>query len=140
MKTELEIKAIFEDDSLDTDVAHWASVQAIAMEDFQICQSVKISGIDYEKSMAIVLDSDNEDDFFTVGIIQVLLARGEEVSFIVKKYVAQHILSVRAYRLDRNKGMCLVGFNQLKDYYPLSVYEVQGDFYVTLKHSILCSV
>ena len=90
--------------------------------------------------MAIVMDSDNENNLFIIGIIQVLLTRGHEVSFIVEKYIVQHILSVRAYKLVKNRGLCFVGFNQLKDYYPLSVYKVQGDLCVTLKHSILCSI
>lgn len=50
---------------------------------------------------------------------------------IVEKYAVQHI-----QKLVQRKGLCFVGIEDLKDFYPLSIYNVFGQCFVVLKHRI----
>lgn len=66
LKPELEIKVASKNCCLEKDITQWVSIQGIKVDDFEICQSIKISGVDYQKHMAVVMNGDNKNDLTLV--------------------------------------------------------------------------
>jgi len=96
-------------------------------------KSVTIHGTSYQPDMAVALGVDC--GLVTFGIILMIVVSDDgECSFVCcscKCYYSQHL---HCYELERTDDVTVVKHTELLDYYPLSVYRVDGKCYVTMKH------
>jgi hypothetical protein len=96
---------------------------------------VKVNGTSYSTGMVVVVGVTDSGPVFGV-INMILVSATREVHFLVRIQLAQYCPELRAYSVKSQSVLELIDVSCLIDYYPLSMYEVQNEQFVVLKHVI----
>ena len=94
-------------------------------------------GISYYPEQCVILSKIESD--LIVGTIKVLLKRNTEPCLLLKKQIAMFIPALDVYHLPQetfsslNNYVC-INVGKLKNFYPLSLYTLNGKKIVVLKH------
>ena len=119
-------------DTLNDDVQAVLHEVGITSDSLQITNSVQCSGIEYRSKMVVVVGFSRGEPLF--GEIKLIIADSSDIRFIVQMWYSVPILQANAYQLTERLRLAVMKVDNFVDYYPLTVYMVNGKKMVVFKH------